>query len=209
MPNTTQAQEQEPCSASVRLFSASQPSTLPWMAGLTFSSLFWVPLGSALASGLVKEKCCNEVDPIRGVLHFRCRTIQKELAFASRSCCAEGIARGCRCSRTNSSSHADIRLARSRQPKGFLLGPVGVCPCATGLAYWGLAPASMVQGDLWTQPDTPRSKALMRVMDGINQTHGRETIRLAGSGIHRGWKLRSELRSPHYTTNWNDLLCVH
>ena len=49
---------------------------------------------------------------------------------------------------------------------------------------------------------------LMRVMDGINQTHGRQTIRLAGSGLLRGWKLRSELRSPHYTTDWNDLLCV-
>ena len=78
-----------------------------------------------------------------------------------------------------------------------------------GVTLLGLAPASIIQGDLWTKPDTPRSKALMRVMDGINQTHGRETIRLAGSGLHRGWKLRSEQRSPHYTTDWDDLLCVH
>jgi DNA polymerase V len=65
-----------------------------------------------------------------------------------------------------------------------------------------------VQGDLWTQPDPPRSKALMLVMDGINQKHGRETIRLAGSGLRRGWQLRTEQRSPHYTTDWNDLLYV-
>ncbi len=77
-----------------------------------------------------------------------------------------------------------------------------------GVTLLELSPASIVQGDLWTQPDTPRSKALMRVMDDINQTHGRETIKLAGSGLHRGWKLRSEQRSPHYTTDWDDLLCV-
>ena len=77
-----------------------------------------------------------------------------------------------------------------------------------GVTLLGLAPVSIIQGDLWTKPDTPRSKALMRVMDGINQTHGRETIRLAGSGLHRGWKLRSEQPSPRYTTDWNDLLRV-
>ena len=71
-----------------------------------------------------------------------------------------------------------------------------------------LTPASIVQGDLWTLPDTARSKALMRVIDGINKTHGRESIRLAGSGLHRAWKLRSEQRSPHYTTSWDDLLFV-
>jgi DNA polymerase V len=78
----------------------------------------------------------------------------------------------------------------------------------TGVTLLELSPASIVQGDLWTGPDTGRSKALMGVMDRINQTHGRETIRLAGSGLRRGWKLRSEQRSPHYTTNWDDLLCV-
>ncbi len=77
-----------------------------------------------------------------------------------------------------------------------------------GVTLLNLTPASALQGDLWTEADSTRSKALMRVMDTINETHGRETIRLAGSGISRGWKLRSEQRSPHYTTDWNELLCV-
>lgn len=77
-----------------------------------------------------------------------------------------------------------------------------------GVTLLGLGPASDVQGDLWTLPDTPRSQALMRAMDHINATHGRETIRLAASGIRRPWKLRSEQRSPRFTTDWDELLRV-
>lgn len=77
-----------------------------------------------------------------------------------------------------------------------------------GITLLELSSADSVQGDLWTSPDTPRSKALMRAMDRINETHGRDAIRLAGSGIERKWKLRSEQRSQHYTTDWDELLSV-
>jgi len=33
-------------------------------------------------------------------------------------------------------------------------------------------------------------------------------MRLAASGIRRGWSLRSEQRSPLYTTDWDEILCV-
>lgn len=77
-----------------------------------------------------------------------------------------------------------------------------------GITLLELSPSDVVQGDLWTAPDTARSKALMQVMDRINEEHGRDAIRLAGSGIARGWRLRSEQRSPHYTTDWDEILCV-
>ena len=78
-----------------------------------------------------------------------------------------------------------------------------------GITLLELSGAGTVQGDLWTTPDTPRSKALMRALDGLNERYGREAVKLAGSGIERGWKLRSEQRSAHFTTDWNELLCVH
>ena len=77
-----------------------------------------------------------------------------------------------------------------------------------GVTLLELSPAASVQGDLWTASDSPRSQALMKAMDRINALHGRETVKLAASGIERKWKLRSEKRSPHYTTDWNDLLRV-
>ena len=77
-----------------------------------------------------------------------------------------------------------------------------------GITLLDLSSAALHQGDMWTNPDTPRSKSLMAAIDTINERHGREAIKLAGSGIERGWKLRSEQRSAHFTTDWSELLCV-
>lgn len=77
-----------------------------------------------------------------------------------------------------------------------------------GITLLDLGDASNVQGDLWTAPDTARRKALMRAMDTINGNHGRETVKLAGSGIERAWRLRSDQRSPRYTTDWDELVSV-
>jgi DNA polymerase V len=77
-----------------------------------------------------------------------------------------------------------------------------------GITLLALGPSHNVQSDLWCRPDTPRSKALMQAMDTINAAYGRDKLKLAVSGIERGWSLRSEKRSPHYTTDWDELLDV-
>ena len=77
-----------------------------------------------------------------------------------------------------------------------------------GVMLMELTPAATVQGDLWTAPIFDKAKALMRTIDQLNINHGRGTVRFATSGFQRGWKLRSEQRSPHYTTDWDDLLVV-
>ena len=50
----------------------------------------------------------------------------------------------------------------------------------------------------------------MSAMDAINKAHGRGAIRLASTapaalGPCRTWHLRSEHRSPRYTTRWDEL----
>ena len=77
-----------------------------------------------------------------------------------------------------------------------------------GIMLLEIGPADLVQGDLWVSPDTPRRQALMRTIDAINGEWGRDTIRLAASGVRRGWRLRFEQRSPRYTTDWDELLEV-
>ncbi len=57
-------------------------------------------------------------------------------------------------------------------------------------------------------PDT--AHRLMAAMDTINHHHGRGTIRLASASPFtlspcRTWHLRSEHRSPRYTTRWDEL----
>lgn len=77
-----------------------------------------------------------------------------------------------------------------------------------GVILLDLAPASRVQGDLWETPDTPARKRLMRALDTINAEYGRDTLVYASAGRQRGWALKSEFRSPRYTTCWEELLRV-
>lgn len=50
-----------------------------------------------------------------------------------------------------------------------------------------------------------RSAKLMQAMDAINTTWGRNTLRVGSMGTTRRWAMRSENRSPRYTTAWEEL----
>ncbi len=78
-----------------------------------------------------------------------------------------------------------------------------------GVMLSELANAADIQGDLWTEPDSPRSIALMGTLDRLNAKYGRATVQFGSSGVCQTWKLRSERRSPRYTTSWDELLKVH
>jgi DNA polymerase V len=52
-----------------------------------------------------------------------------------------------------------------------------------------------------------RTVRLMQALDTINSRYGPNALRL-GSDIAAGWKQRQEKLSPHYTTNWDDILTV-
>ena len=77
-----------------------------------------------------------------------------------------------------------------------------------GVILLDLTPAATVQGDLWGNPDTPKAKSLMKAIDSINAEYGRDTVSLAASGRKQAWGLRSERRSPRYTSHWDELLRV-
>jgi len=71
-----------------------------------------------------------------------------------------------------------------------------------------LVPAAAVQGALFDRPDTPRSLARMRALDGLNRRFGRDTVSFAAVGRQRTWKLRRGFLSPRFTTSWDELLQV-
>jgi DNA polymerase V len=50
-----------------------------------------------------------------------------------------------------------------------------------------------------------RSAKLMQAMDAVNKTWGRGTLRVGSMGTTRRWAMRSENRSPRYTTNLDEL----
>jgi DNA polymerase V len=76
-----------------------------------------------------------------------------------------------------------------------------------GVLLLGLRPKSLRQLSLW-EPDEGRSDALMEVMDGINARFGRGTIQFAVAGLKKPWAMKSGMRSPRWTTCWEELLLV-
>ena len=50
----------------------------------------------------------------------------------------------------------------------------------------------------------PNSEALMRVVDGLNQS-GKGKLWFAGQGIQKSWAMKREMLSPAYTTRYTDL----
>jgi len=59
-----------------------------------------------------------------------------------------------------------------------------------------------------TEADARRSERLMATMDQLNREMGKGTVQLGLSRQNSAWVLRSEHRTPRYTTRWKELPCV-
>ena len=78
-----------------------------------------------------------------------------------------------------------------------------------GIIVCELTPEDNTQINLFRNLQTDeRKQKLMRTMDALNQSMGRNTVKIATQGQNKRWKLRQEKLSPHFTTRWQDLLRV-
>jgi DNA polymerase V len=77
-----------------------------------------------------------------------------------------------------------------------------------GILMSELVPAEQSQIALFDELDRERAKKLMQMVDEINLKLGKDAIKFAAEGIKQLWKLRSQYRSPKYTTCWEDLPVV-
>jgi len=50
-----------------------------------------------------------------------------------------------------------------------------------------------------------RSAALMQVTDRINRLFGKDTLKLCGEGFDPHWKMRTDHKSPSYTTRLSEI----
>ena len=78
-----------------------------------------------------------------------------------------------------------------------------------GVLLLDLVPEAHHQQHLFCQNDYRKSDQIMAALDHINQRYGKETAFFAAQGIKREWQMRSDLRSPRYTTDWNELRIIH
>ncbi len=78
----------------------------------------------------------------------------------------------------------------------------------TGIMLLDLIPASLEQKHLFVDFDHRPGDHLMDLVDRINKDHGPDTLFFGAQGVTREWKMRCGLRSPRYTTQWDELLMV-
>ena len=101
------------------------------------------------------------------------------------------------------------RLARTARHGLRRLYRPGFRYAKAGVALLALSPAGERQGDLFGDPGRrDRGERLMAVMDRINRSYGRGTLVLGGAGLNKPWAMRQSIRSPHYTTRWDELAVV-
>jgi len=79
-----------------------------------------------------------------------------------------------------------------------------------GVLLMDLCKREKAQPRLFEDRDLEAANRLMTLMDEINQVHGRGTLRIASASsmalnAGRTWHLRSDHRSPRYTTRWDEL----
>lgn len=77
-----------------------------------------------------------------------------------------------------------------------------------GVQVFGIVPENHIQLGLFDNPSDAKSKKVMKLIDNINHSNGKNTIKLAAQGFDRSWRMKNEKLSPCYTTRFKDLLII-
>lgn len=76
-----------------------------------------------------------------------------------------------------------------------------------GIVLNNITDEDMVQTDLFMQLPEHDEK-LMNALDTINSRFGKGTLRSAQEGFGKAWTMKSEIKSPAYTTRFNEVINV-
>lgn len=77
-----------------------------------------------------------------------------------------------------------------------------------GVMLSGLVPDDSIQANLFAAEQVNEQRLLMDMVDNVNFSMRDDVIKFASSGTKRDWKMRQALRSPRYTTRWDELFEV-
>ena len=76
-----------------------------------------------------------------------------------------------------------------------------------GIVLNNITDAGVTQPDLF-MPQADDDNNLMSVLDEINNRFGKGTLRSAQEGFNEDWVMKSEIKSPAYTTRFNEVIKV-
>lgn len=78
----------------------------------------------------------------------------------------------------------------------------------TGCTAMELIPAAQVQYGIFDTENRTRNSQLMKVMDRVNKSFGKNALRFALQGFSERWQLRQLKLSPCYTTRIEEVLTI-
>jgi DNA polymerase V len=77
-----------------------------------------------------------------------------------------------------------------------------------GIMLSGLVPDESIQANMFEKPSNNNQRMLMNAIDNINTAMRGDVVKFAAAGITKNWKMRQEMRSPRYTTRWQEMCGV-
>ena len=78
-----------------------------------------------------------------------------------------------------------------------------------GVMLGNISPEGVGQRELFAEPIATLSNSkLMATLDRINLKMGKGTMKMASDGIEQSWQMKTESKSPAYTTRWSELPVV-
>lgn len=78
-----------------------------------------------------------------------------------------------------------------------------------GVMLTSIIPYDRMQFDMFDSTNRNKMKIVTDLIDEINEVYGKDTVFYASLGIKRTWQMKREMKSPHYTTNWDELPIVY
>ncbi len=88
----------------------------------------------------------------------------------------------------------------------------GVTYKKAGVMVSELSPAEVLQNTLFNDAANERRRdVLMATVDKLNQRFGKNAVEFGSTlpTVGSGWRIKSEYRSPCYTTQFQDLIKAH
>lgn len=80
-----------------------------------------------------------------------------------------------------------------------------------GVYFTHITPQEVLQADLFgifSFEIHDRKQQLMKAVDDLNRSWGRNTVFYGAIGLTREWQMRQRRKSPNYTTSWQDILAI-
>ncbi|MCF8367661.1 MAG: Y-family DNA polymerase [Bacteroidales bacterium] len=78
----------------------------------------------------------------------------------------------------------------------------------SGVIISDIVPSANYQSKLWEPSSRNKNNLVIAAMDAINNKVGIDAVKFAIQGLSSSWKMRQNNLSPHYTTNWKEILEV-